>query len=290
MNIKSFFENQLNVWLLAKQNYDALNRVKVKELDLGACKVRVQFNPERMRSTAAKVDVKSLRERPCFLCRANRPPEQQDFAYNDKYSILVNPFPIFPVHLTIPTLKHVDQLIYDSFGDMLDIAKDLKDFVVFYNGPKSGASAPDHMHFQAGNKGFLPLENDVVSLEHVDLVVDGEVMRYSLKNYHRNMIVLESKDQTQLVSYFKKLYSEMEIKVGEVEPMMNIVSWYAEDKWYCCVFPRKKHRPDRFYAEGEENLLFSPASVDLGGVCVLPQEKDFVKIKTEDLIEIFEEI
>ncbi|OJV44354.1 MAG: DUF4922 domain-containing protein [Bacteroidales bacterium 36-12] len=290
MDIKTFFEEQLNEWLLAKQNYDALNRVKVKELDLGGCAVRVQFNPERIRSTAAKVDAASLRERPCFLCRDNRPNEQRDLYYNDKYSILINPFPIFPVHLTIPTIKHVDQLIFNSFEDMLDIAKDLDDFVVFYNGPKSGASAPDHMHFQAGNKGFLPLEKDVVSMERIIISDNDDVICFSLKDYHRNMIALESDNKVQLISRFQKIYEQLEIKSGEPEPMLNVVIWYDDKKWFCCIFPRKKHRPNCFYAEGEDNLLFSPASVDLSGVCVLPQEKDFEKITAEDVIGIFEEI
>ncbi len=288
--VKQFFKEQLTEWPLAHQNYDALNRVQVKELDLGSCKIRVQFNPERMRSTAAKIDTKTIQERKCFLCQAHLPAEQRGIPYQDKYIILVNPFPIFPIHLTIPDLSHTDQLIYDRFGDMLDISKDLDEFVVFYNGPKCGASAPDHMHFQAGNKGFLPLEEDVKNLDKISIYEDEEVKIYELKDYKRKLIIIQSEDRNRVVDEFSRIYSDLEIKEDETEPMMNLVTWYDEGVYYACLFPRKKHRPACFYAEGEKNLLLSPASVDISGVCVLPQEKDFLKITAEDVVEVFNEI
>lgn len=288
--VKQFVKEQLTEWTLANTNYDALNRVQVKELDLGCCKVRVQFNQERMRSTAAKVDKKTIQERKCFLCQANLPPEQRGIPYKGKYIILVNPFPIFPVHLTIPDLSHTDQLIYDRFADMLDLSKDLDEFVVFYNGPKCGASAPDHMHFQAGNKGFLPLEEDIKNIEQIPMYSDENVKIYGLKDYQRNLIVIESESKERVIDEFSRIYSDLEIPEGEPEPMLNLVSWYEEGVYYACLFPRKQHRPSCFYAEGEKNLMLSPASVDISGVCVLPQEKDFLKITAEDVIEVFNEI
>lgn len=290
MMVKKFFQEQLAEWPLAKQNYEALNKVRVKELDLGGCAVRIQFNPERMRSSAAKIDTKSIQERKCFLCPANLPSEQRSIPFGKDYQILVNPFPIFPMHLTVPVLDHIDQLIYDRFGDMLDLAKELNDFVVFYNGPKCGASAPDHMHFQAGNKGFLPLERDVLTTKRKMIIDNDDLLCYVLPDYHRNVIVIESIKKEEVVNQFNKIYKTLDIKEGEKEPMLNIVTWYEKSKWITCIFPREVHRPKCYFAEGDDNILLSPASVDLSGVCVLPLEKDFEKITADDIKAVFKEI
>jgi hypothetical protein len=288
--VRTFFQEQLAEWPLAKQNYEALKKVRVRELDLGGCSVRIQFNPERMRSSAAKVDVKSIQERKCFLCPANLPAEQRGIPFGTRYQILVNPFPIFPVHLTIPDMEHTDQLIYDRFGDMLDLAEALDDFVVFYNGPKCGASAPDHLHFQAGNKGFLPLEKDVLTVKREMIINNDDALCYTLPDYHRNVIVIESKRKEKVVNQFVRIYDTLEIKAGEKEPMLNSVTWYEKNKWIICIFPREVHRPKCYFAEGETNILLSPASVDLSGVCVLPLEKDFDKITADDIKAVFKEI
>lgn len=277
-------------WPLAKQNYEALNRVKVKDFNLGGAVVRVQFNPERMRSSAAKVDAKSIQERKCFLCPANLPPEQRGVSFGHNYQILVNPFPIFPVHLTIPDMDHVDQLILGRFGDMLELAQTLDNFVVFYNGPKCGASAPDHIHFQAGNKGFLPLEKEALTVKRELVISTDELLCFTLPDYHRNVIVIESANRNEIEMLFNRIYAVLEIKDGEKEPMLNIVTWFEKDRWITCIFPREAHRPGCYFAEGDENILLSPASVDLSGVCVLPLEKDFEKITADDIKTVFSEI
>jgi hypothetical protein len=290
MMIKTFFQEQLAEWPLAKQNNEALNRVKVKDFDLGGAVVRVQFNPERMRSSAAKVDAKSIQERKCFLCPANLPPEQRGISFGHNYQILVNPFPIFPVHLTIPDMDHVDQLILGRFGDMLELAQTLNDFVVFYNGPKCGASAPDHIHFQAGNKGFLPLEKEALTVKRELVLATDELLCFTLPDYHRNVIVIESANRNEIEMLFNRIYAVLEIKDGEKEPMLNIVTWFENGKWITCIFPREVHRPGCYFAEGDKNILLSPASVDLSGVCVLPLEKDFEKITADDIKTVFSEI
>lgn len=288
--IKTFFREQLTEWPLAKQNYEALSKVKVKEFNLGDAIVRVQFNPERMRSSAARIDADAIRERKCFLCGDNLPQEQRGIPFGTKYRILVNPFPIFPVHLTIPDVEHTDQLILHRFGDMLDLAQTLNEFVVFYNGPKCGASAPDHLHFQAGNKGFLPLEKEVHTLKRELLVSSDDLLCYTLRNYCRKVIVIESAQRDQVETLFNDIYATLDVKEGEKEPMLNIVCWVEGDKWLVCLFPREKHRPACFFAQGEDNILISPASVDMSGVCVLPQEKDFEKITADDIKAVFSEI
>ncbi|MDR1585389.1 MAG: DUF4922 domain-containing protein [Prevotellaceae bacterium] len=289
-DINQLIESQLKEWDLARQNYANLSKVKTKTFSFGDFEIRVQFNPARIVSSAAKIDAKSIRERRCFLCPQNLPPEQRGIAFGRDYQILVNPFPIFPQHLTVPSLRHTGQLIFDRYGDMLDLAEALEDFVVFYNGPKCGASAPDHLHFQAGNKTFLPLEKDLQHIERKIIASKGTLLCYQLENYLRRVIVIESTEKQRVVEQFNTLYASLETRDGETEPMLNIVSWYGGGRWTSCIFPRKVHRPKCFFAEGGENLLISPASVDLGGVFILPQEKDFEKITKNDIKAVLEEV
>ncbi|NDW10362.1 DUF4922 domain-containing protein [Dysgonomonas sp. 520] len=289
-NIKNLLAEQLKVWDLARSNYAALANVETKDFRFDGFDIRVQFNPARIQSTAAKVDTKSIQERKCFLCPINLPVIQEGIPYGKEYQILVNPFPIFPQHFTIPSYHHVDQLILNRYGDMLDLAKDLDEFTIFYNGPKCGASAPDHVHFQAGNKGFMPIEEDCKNVEKSVIIKENGLSVYTLKNYLRNFFLIESDDKDKAIAFFKKLYSLLEVKDGEKEPMMNIITWYENGTWFSCIFPREKHRPICFYEEGEKNILISPASVDMGGVFITPQEKDFKKVTTDDITRILKEV
>ena len=281
---------QLKGWEQARLNYEALTNVESKEFSFGGFVVKVQFNPSRIQSSAAKVDAKSIQERKCFLCPANLPKEQKGIGFEDTYQVLVNPFPIFPQHFTIPTYHHVDQLILNRYGDMLDLAKCLNAYILFYNGPKCGASAPDHAHFQAGSKGFLPIEKDIQNIDKELVFTSSGIEVYAFKNYLRNGLLIEAEDKTQAVDFFNKLYSLLNIKEGEKEPMMNIISWYQNSKWFSCILPREKHRPTCFFAEGDHNILISPASVDLGGVFITPLEKDFAKITSQDIQTILKEV
>ena len=158
--IHNLLTEQLASWETARNNYAALSGVRVKELNVNGIPYKVQFNPARIVSSGAKVDAKSIQARKCFLCPANLPTVQKGISFGGHYHILVNPFPIFPRHLTVPELAHTPQRIATRFTDMLELAEALTDYTIFYNGPKCGASAPDHAHFQAGNKGFMPIEKD----------------------------------------------------------------------------------------------------------------------------------
>ena len=267
--VNQLFQEQLIEWELAGNNYKALEQVKVKTLDVDGHRYKVQFNPARITSSAAKVDPQSIQERKCFLCSANLPGVQRGIPFKEKYTILINPFPIFPRHLTIPALEHTPQLIASRLGDMLDLAQQLDNYIVFYNGPKCGASAPDHFHFQAGNKGFLPIENNI--------------------NWH-NTIRIESGNKQKILQRFQQIYDSLPLRPDDFEPMMNILTWYETTKWLVYIFPRKKHRPSCYSAEGDANLLISPASVDLGGVFITPLEKDFEKITAKDIAQILDEV
>jgi ATP adenylyltransferase/5',5'''-P-1,P-4-tetraphosphate phosphorylase II len=261
-----------------------------KTFEVRDCRYKVQFNPARIISSAAKVDPETIRVRKCFLCPDNLLPEQKAVPFKEDYIILVNPFPIFPRHLTIPDIQHVDQRILPRIGDMLDLAEALDDLIIFYNGPKCGASAPDHVHFQAGNKGFLPIENEWKYKKAGEVVDYGKAFLSFLNDAPRATLVIEAESKDDAIALFKTVYDSMELKQGDDEPMMNVLAWYEERKWIVCIFPRELHRPSYYYSEGDANILISPASIDMGGVFITPLEKDFDKITAGDIQRILSEV
>jgi len=289
---EQLFKQQTQSWQMAASNYEGLKKIQARQININGINFEIQFNPERMRSSAAKVDAKSISERKCFLCLQNLPPEQKGIPVFEDFFILVNPFPIFPQHLTIPKIQHIDQLVLSSVGAMLDLSAKLTDYVIFYNGPKCGASAPDHLHFQAGNKGFLPIENEFEAMKNnlqTHKYKDVEI-RFA-PDYLRRMISLQSNNKNDVIDAFEKIYAQLaEQQPQEVEPMLNILCYADENSWTVHIFPRIKHRPSQFFAEGDAQLLISPASVDFGGVFITPRIEDFEKIKAEDIADIFSQI
>lgn len=290
--IKNLLDSQIVDWELAKNNYKGLESVKVKEFSFDGFSIKVQFNPSRIISTSAKVDAKSIQERKCFLCKENLPKVQTGIDYKNEYIILVNPFPIFPEHFTIPKVDHKPQRIKENFEDILDLSKDLQDrYAVFYNGPKCGASAPDHMHFQAGIKNFMPVDYEFESIQKITLSNSDNLRISYTENYLRNFISLESPDKYQITNAFNKVYDSIEqVEAKDDEPMMNVVASYQNDEWRIIVFPREKHRPSHYFEEGEKQILLSPASVDLGGVCITPREDDFNRITKRDIKDILTQV
>lgn len=292
----ALFGEQLASWEQAGNNYKALENVIVKELVVEGFPFKVQFNPARIVSSSAKVDAKSITERKCFLCSENRPAVQKglDYVYKgdfqNPYTVLVNPFPIFPRHLTIPMLAHTDQLIGGRMGAMLSLAKQLDGYTLFYNGPKCGASAPDHFHFQAGNKGFLTIEEHLHKMEKEVLFTNEIATVSSVKGVFRGLVAIESSEAEEAERLFGLLFSRLPVKEGEKEPMVNILCWYENGVYVILLYIRDKHRPSHYFAEGDANILLSPASVDLGGVLITPLEKDFHKMDESLIAEILDEI
>lgn len=290
-NVKQLFHEQASNWELARVNFAGLKTVKSKSFSFGGFEVLVQFNPARIVSSGAKIDAKSIAARPCFLCASNRPQQQKTVDFGD-YEILVNPFPIFPEHFTIPRKEHVAQQILPYFADMLQLAVAMDDYLVFYNGPECGASAPDHMHFQAGTKDFLPLVNDYKRLKrtHTDLLSDnGKTQVYRLKNYLRTVYAIESVDLESAKHAFESL--TLTLSNGEgTEPMLNIVCTYENDHWTVFVIPRKAFRPLQYTAPENEQLLISPATVEMCGVLITPVEAHFERITKNDIESIFEQV
>lgn len=294
--MQALLRQQYETWPQLRANYDGLRQVRTRVLPIDGSEFHVQWNPGRIVSSSAKVDERSIRERPCFLCGHRLPAEQRALAFGEDYLILCNPFPIFPEHFTIPHREHRPQRIATSFGAMLELSRFAGDtYWVFYNGPKCGASAPDHLHFQAGSAEFLPLTREYAGI----LAGSGTVIAGSgglrvtavPRGYQRSFFALES-DRTEELE--RALGGIMEVFAGlqpeEDEPLVNILSLYAGGKWRVCLFPRAKHRPSMFFAEGDARILLSPAAVDLGGVLITPLEHDYAKMSEALVRELFAEI
>ncbi len=286
-------EQQQKTWRLLADGISALGSARVRAVECDGFSVQLQWNPQRIVSTAAKVDESSIRERKCFLCVENLPTAQQGILYQKDFLILCNPAPIFPTHLTISHVKHVPQAIDPALEVFLDLARDLgPKCSVFYNGPKCGASAPDHLHFQASTRNAIPVEIDVTDARrrHV-LQKSAEVALLSLKRYGRSTLVFESTNRDQLSGALRKLFGAWKnnLRISE-EPLLNMICSYRELVWRVVLFPRAKHRPAVFFKEGDERVLVSPAAVDMGGFIVTPVEKDFRGLRADFIQEIFQEV
>lgn len=287
----NLFTEQAQNWPLLKNNLEGLKGALLKTFEFDGYKINVQFNPKRITSSAAKVDKKSIDERNCFLCAAHRPQEQNQVSFSNKFEILCNPFPIFAKHYTIAHINHIPQEIRMSFPDFLEISKALPDLLTFYNAPNCGASAPDHLHFQAGNKGFIPIETDYQTLlvkYGKPLLTDNHTNVYSVNDGLRTFIAIESDNKNHIESIFQQIHHLLD-KNNNAAPMLNILSWY-DTSWRILVMLRSKHRPWQYFETGSKNILLSPASVDMGGVLITPLEKDFLKITKSDITDIIKQV
>lgn len=288
-SISRFFNRQLEVWTDARHRFRDLKHVETRQF---SDQLKLQWNPARIVSTGAKIDKKTLGERPCFLCDKNRPKEQMSKQIDEKFHLLVNPFPILPVHFTIPARKHQPQLIYKNYGEIHRFISLHSDLMVFYNGPKCGASAPDHLHFQAGTNGILPLQTnwqrlsrnltDIISLndeEKISVVRDFIVPAF--------VIISKSAESDEVL--FRRLYKAMPQRGDETEPMMNIISWRKGEEFISVVIPREKHRPEAYFAEGDAQFVVSPGALDMSGLIITPREEDFRKLTEEKALSLLQE-
>ncbi len=291
--VKSLFEQQKCEWPFAQKNYAELKKIQRRTIEFDGFNIDIQFNPGRIISSSAKVDSKSIEARPCFLCIENLPAEQKGLAYKNKYLVLVNPFPIFSEHFTIPTFDHQPQEISSSFSDMVDLAKELSPhYTIFYNGPRCGASAPDHMHFQACPSGIIPIENElssIVNLKDCVMYENSDSKIASATDYLRNFYIIESQSKNSILYMFDKMLKSISIAAAsDEEPMVNILALY-KNGWKIWIFPRERHRPSQYFLEGDERILISPAAVDFGGLVITPREEDFNKITREHIVDVFEQ-
>ena len=288
-SISRFFNRQLEMWEDARHRFRDLKHVEVRQL---SDQLKVQFNPARIVSTGAKIDKHTLGERPCFLCERNRPKEQMTKQIDDHFQLLVNPFPILPVHFTIPATKHQPQSIYRHYGEMHRLLSLHSELMVFYNGPKCGASAPDHLHFQAGTSGVLPLQTNWQRLSRnlADIISLNDEEKISvLRDFLVPAFVIISKSEDSDEELFHRLYRSMPMRGDESEPMMNIIAWRKGDEFISVVIPREKHRPDAYFAEGEAQMMVSPGALDMAGLIITPREEDFSKINLDKATALLRE-
>jgi hypothetical protein len=289
-------KQQQTKWDKIIEGYNSLKAVQTKYFEFDGFRINVQFNPNRIISSSATVDENSIKKRKCFLCIDNLFEDQKGLIYSHEYIILANPYPIFPEHFTVSNVNHFPQRINDIFHVLLSLSKSTsKYFTVFYNGPKCGASAPDHLHFQAGNKYFMPIDKDYPQLkkQYGEILFEEYGFTVTAVNDNlRRFIAFEGESEEVLIYAFSLFFETYSLlQKYEDEPMMNILSSFETGKgWRIIIFLREKHRPSHYYAAGDKNILLSPAAVDLGGVCITPRETDFAKITKDHLLEILNEV
>ncbi len=310
--VEAFHASEVANWGEAAERYAALAQVQTKDISVGDIPMIAQWNPARLVSTGAKVDAKTISERPCFLCNHNRPKEQHTLPTEKHYEILLNPFPILPGHLTIPTRRHQPQSIFAHFSTMRHLAWNLPDHIIFYNGPECGASCPDHCHLQAGERGILPIEKEwkhleinltklypITTQQEVEIEVAGNRRGcglYLLNAWACPVFVIRSLPTEPDSILCQRVYNALPVPEGAWEPRMNVVCWRQEwgagreDEIVAVIFPRKKHRPDCYYAQGDDRMLVSPGSLDMGGMLITPREEDFRKMTGERAIAILKEV
>lgn len=317
-SLRKFINDQMSVWPLCTTNFRALKNVRVKECEIGGLKVKVMCNPERLISTAADFEAALEERRPCFLCESGRFPEQQALKFEGrkghKYDIMVNPYPIFPEHITVNAVEHTPQTIMNRFQDMTDLAHHFTEFTFFYNGPYSGASAPDHMHFQACPRSLMPLEEAVDKMFDADAAPQlkylssvKEASLYHCDLFTKGIFVLKSKTSKSLSKLFYRLIDCMPVNEGEPEPRVNIIMWYkplsgaarpkgsthglADFEYRVIVMLRNAHRPSCFFSKDPaEHLCFSPGCADKGGALVIPPVEDWEKATAPALEKALAEV
>ena len=279
--VEDLIRRQTQAWPLLASGIEGLARAQTRSVRLDRHEVFLRHLPHRIASTTAAVDRASIARRACFLCAANLPREEEGLPFGRDFMIYCNPYPIVEHHLTIASRTHRPQRIAGNFAAMLDLAATLPRYFVVYNGPECGASAPDHLHFQAGSRHLFPIEKDTVGQAGI-----------VIPDYGRNVLMFRERDRAALIAKLDRvleLLSEFApaAVTAELEPMVNLAVFHDHDQWVAYLFPRGKHRPEAFH-RGE--LAVSPASIDLCGIVVIPRPTDFAKITADDVAKIFREV
>ncbi|HYX43379.1 MAG TPA: DUF4922 domain-containing protein, partial [Pyrinomonadaceae bacterium] len=297
--VGALIEQQRATWPLLAKGIAALTEVETRRVPVAESAVTIQHNPHRLRSTAAAVDKGSVEKRPCFLCAENLPPEEKGLAYGEKMGIFCNPFPIMNQHLTIVHRRHVEQTIRGNFEWLLRLAADLApDYFALYNGPQCGASAPDHLHFQACSRGLLPIAEDLraetaADPAHCEVCEAGprdQFELFTMAGCGRSVIVLRGNHLEEIAQWFYRIIDELPRPDDHTEPMMNIVCIYELGTFTAFLFPRTKHRPASFFAEGDARLIVSPGAIDMAGVIITPRREDFARLDGGRVEAIFGEV
>jgi hypothetical protein len=295
----ALIEQQRATWPLLAEGIAALAEVETRRVPVAESEVVIQHNPRRIRSTAAAVDKTSIEKRPCFLCAENLPPEEKGLAYGEEIGIFCNPFPVLNQHLTIVHRHHVEQTIAGNFELLMGLAADLApDYFALYNGPQCGASAPDHLHFQACSRDVLPIAEELMAemaadpahCEVCEAMPRDQFELFTMAGCGRSVIVLRGNHLEEVARWFYRIIDELPRADDYTEPMMNIVCIYESGTFTTFLFPRTKHRPASFFAEGDERLIVSPGAIDMAGIIVTPRHEDFARLDGARVEAIFAEV
>ncbi len=284
--IKKFFDLQLRQWQFARESYGNIKNFMVKIFHYDDTSVSVQFNPERARSTFAVIDTEAIKGRKCFLCDENLYPEQIGLRLTENYTLLVNPFPILPEHFTAKFNVHVPQKIEPVFKEFLQIINYCgENYFALYNGPKCGASVPEHRHFQMGIKNALPLISEII-----DRTKEAGLYKpFLYSDELRNFFIIYGDKENELEKVFFNLFEKLSKHFpDEPEPKINLLGFKNKELTCVAVIPRKAHRPKSYYQQGR--IKVSPATIDIGGVLVVPEENDFEAIAGDEVKKIFSEV
>jgi hypothetical protein len=283
---------QQAAWSMLREAVAGLRQVEYQRFMLSGAEVLAQFNPKRIVSTAAKVDAASIKARPCFLCPENLPAEERGLAFGDDFILLCNPFPVLPKHLVITARQHTPQVLAGHFGELLELTGALGDeFFTLYNGPRCGASAPDHLHFQAADAQYLPIWRELESWPVRELKGAQAVEAFSLPDHRINVLGVRGNDLAALRQWVERAFTALAVLTqAEEEPLLNILATFKAGSWTVLLLPRARHRPSCYDAEGEARLTVSPAAIDLGGVLVVPQAEHFARINEVILEQIYAEV
>lgn len=303
-----FIENQLAKWQTARTNHEALNQIETRRFELAGNTITVQFNPARAVSTCAKVDKSSIEARKCFLCPENKPNEQDEIiiSLDEPFSLRINPYPILPGHLTISSLKHQDQVLADKTirqlpGKLISWLEEYfaSGYVLFYNGAKCGASAPDHFHFQAVKQSDVPviqqwerLMETAVREKEIKTENGNTYSSFQITSYICPIQVFICNHSADILPEMINQYLEsLPLHEGESEPRYNLFAWQDKQRGFTMAyFPREEHRPACYTATGGEQLLVSPGALDMAGLLVTPRKEDFDRITESDITKIYKEV
>jgi hypothetical protein len=289
----ALLERQKGNWPGLIAGYDALGDVRVREIRGEGWELLIQFNPRRIVSSGANLDPEFLRSRPCFLCPDHLPPEQQAILYREDYLILCNPMPIFPGHLTIAHRRHLPQSIQERLPTLLRLAMDFgSGTTLLYNGPRAGASAPDHLHFQAAPAGFLPAEKEIRdSRRRTGTKRQKGVEIFRTAGLGRGILVIEGSQEGNVAAAAEEAIEALgRLNPSDGEPLLNLFCTRTGEGWRLTLFPRQKSRPDAYFKEGPERLLISPGAVDMGGIIITPREEDFLALTPEIVRDLYREV
>jgi len=284
---------QKKSWADLREGYVHLQAVREREVPCRQSTIRLQFNPGRISSSTAVLTAEAVRNRPCFLCRENLPERQAGILYREEFLILCNPRPVFPFHFTVAHIDHIEQAIEPRIGAFRQLMSDLgPDWAVLYNGARCGASAPDHFHLQVCPAGRMPLTAEIEKRERwaPGRKKDGVICRRSI-DLGREVLILEGGDPATAEEAFREVTSALrKVQLIDDEPLLNLAGLSRGGRTRFVVFPRRKHRPDVFFREGDERVVVSPGVIDMGGVLITPVERDFERLDEAAVERIYGEV